>query len=495
MKFKPQVNSYAHQRQFLKWFWQKTDVDGLGSAGGAAFFDPGTGKTKTAYDFVSAAWRYRDLRRVLVICPINAMQVWDNQADVHLQEEIPFRVYIPSGSIAQKAALLDEVNNWRGAAPDDEIQIVILNYAAIIKRNPEWAIMQSMIEFEPDLVILDESHHIKNATAKQSKAAHTICGKSRYVLLLTGTPIGKNYLDLYSQLKAIDQRIWKAGWTKTGIMSWTDFRNNYAVWGGRTGYELKGYMNLEDLRERYEPHIRTARKESIHDMPQVTDTVVPVDISADARRVYTVFAKEGLVVHKRHLIEAPIPLTKLLRLQQMTGGWVHDEHGEIVEVQRDKLSILSDLLQDLLAAGESVVVFARFLAEIEAIASLSPGRGKWFDSVGRIQGSISHANRIQSLERFQQGGPNLLVIQSGAAEAMDGLQRACSYGIFYSSDYSLIHWNQARGRLDRVGQTKPVTFYHLQVRNSVDSLILEALQNKKDIERLVMDRPDLLLGS
>lgn len=486
-KFKPQVKSYKHQKDFVTWLWRKTNVPGIGSSGGAAFFDPGTGKTKTAYDFISAGFKFRGVRRVLVLCPINAMGVWDDQADKHILEQIPFRIIVPQGKIVEKTF---EVNNCSRTARDDELTILILNYAAVIKRDKKWAIMSALQTYAADVVVLDESHHIKNATAKQSKAAHKICEKARFVLPLTGTPIGKNYLDLYSQLKAIDPDIWKAGWTKTGRMSWTDFRNNYGIYGGRTGYELKGYRELHDLKARYNPHIRTARKESIHDMPEVIDTIVPVDMSASARRVYDVFAEHGVVVHKQRMIEAPIPLTKLLRLQQMTGGWVNDEHGETVEVQRDKMALLSDLLSDLYSSGQSVIVFARFLRELEEISANHPY--KWFRS---IQGGVSSQHRKAWVDEFSRGEiPRLMAIQISAAEALDGLQDNCSYGIFYSVDYSLIHWNQARGRLDRVGQTRPVTFYHLQARGTVDSLILDALRDKKNIEKIVMENPEVLLA-
>lgn len=486
MKFKPAVKSFDHQKKGLIWLWRKTEDDlETGNKGGGLFWDPGTGKTKAGYDFLSTLYLHRNVRRVLVLCPINALQVWDDQADTHIHPDITFQISVPSGRIAEKAEF---IRRWR---PDQEVlSVLILNYAAVIKRDKRWDIMKALGEYDPQVVILDESHHIKNATAKQSKAAHYITGRAQYVLLLTGTPIGKNYLDLYSQLKAVDPRIWEAAWTKTGIMSWTNFRNNYAIWGGKSGYEIRGYINMEDLERRYKPHIRSARKEDIHDMPKVTDTVIPVELNASARRVYDIFAKEGVVVHKRHYIEAPIPLTKLLRLQQMTGGWVHDDQGESVEVQTDKLAILTDLLEDLASAGKSVVIFARFIAEMDAIYEAASR----YYIPERISGGVSSKARREAVRRFASGKSlRAMVIQVGAAEALDGLQTSCSYGIFYSTDYSLIHWNQARGRLDRVGQKEPVTFYHLQATRTVDSLILQALKDKKDIERMVMDNPEVLL--
>ncbi len=226
-------------------------------------------------------------------------------------------------------------------------------------------------------------------------------------------------------------------------------------------------------------------------MPRVTDAIIPVDMPANARRSYDIFAEEGVVVHHRHLIEAPIPLTKLLRLQQMTGGWVHDELGEVVEIHQAKIEALSGELEDLSSAECSVLIFARFLREIEAIKATA---NRYYPWVRSIQGSVGAVSRKEAVREFQKRpGYGAMVIQVGAAEALDGLQRVCSNGIFYSTDYSLIHWNQARGRLDRTGQVSPVTFRHIQVRKSVDGLILKALREKKDIERLVMDNPEVMI--
>jgi SNF2 family DNA or RNA helicase len=225
-------------------------------------------------------------------------------------------------------------------------------------------------------------------------------------------------------------------------------------------------------------------------MPKTSDAIIPVEMGPSARRAYEIFSTEGIIVWKRHMVEAPIPLTKLLRQQQMTGGWVHDTEGETFEFQTEKLAILEDLLQDLRASDRSVLVFARFLAEIEAIVNCRHG----YKNIYRIQGKVSQQSRRDYVRDFSNRRPSLMVIQAGAAEALDGLQRDCSEAVFFSSDFSLIHWSQAKGRLDRVGQTRPVTFYHLHEKRSVDSLIFEALQAKKDIEKMVMDNPEILIS-
>jgi SNF2 family DNA or RNA helicase len=274
-------------------------------------------------------------------------------------------------------------------------------------------------------------------------------------------------------------------------MSWTDFRNNYAIYGGRSGYEIRGYINVDDLRNRFTPYIRSARKEDILDMPKVTDSIIPVDLSPTVKRAYNIFSQEGLIVWRRHLIEAPIPLTKLLRLQQITGGWVHDEQGESVAIHMEKIAVLTDLLEDFRSTGRRVLVFARFLSEIAAIVAAAD---KIYPRTFEIRGGVSAESRRSIVRAFSNGSPAVLVIQSASAEALDGLQTDCAEAIFYSTDYSLIHWSQARGRLDRSGQRQPVTFYHLHVRGTVDNMVFTALKEKKNLEKMVMDDPSILIS-
>lgn len=488
MKYRPKTKPFSHQRQGLIWLWRKTrPASGIGTKGGGLFWDPGTGKSKGILDFIGALLATRTSSttsplKVLIVCPINAMQVWPDQIEKHLEAE--WIVDIPHGRIIDKAHYISELED------EGEVYFLILNFAAIIKRDQRWKIMDAILNWKPDVLIVDECHHIKGATTKQSKAVHKIAAAVETVVIATGTPIGSNWLDLYSQLKAIDPNIWKSPYTKTGVMSWTNFRNRYAILGGPSGHQILGWQNLDDLQSRYLPHVRSVRKADVHDMPKVTDQVIPVELSSSARNAYEAFAADGLVVYKQHLIDAPIVLTKLLRLQQMTGGWVHDEHGDSVEFQTDKLTVFTGLLEDLLAAERSVIVFARFIAELDAILRVAGPSASW---VGAIRGGVGSDDRTRAVRLFGQHKGAVLVVQVASAEALDGLQHSSSDAIFYSSDYSLIHWNQARGRLDRAGQKEPVNFYHMHVQDSVDQLIFTALRDKKNLEKLVMDHPDVLL--
>jgi len=474
MKYRPKTKMFKHQRLALKKLWRQ--------GSGALYHEPGTGKTKVALDFAAVLHRKGEVERVLILCPINAMQVWPDQMEKHLG--VYQSTLIPQGKVIEKADQIQEEISWyeNRKAP---LRFIILNYEAIIKRDKNWNIMEVLEEYDADLLILDESQKVKSATAKRSKAAHRLGSRARHVCLLSGTPISKNYLDLYSQIKVIDPRVWKDP-TKGDNMSWTRFRYRYGIWGGRTGYELRGYQNVDDLQNRYRPWISTARKKNCLDLPPVTDEIIPIIMNQHARLAYDSMVEDGMVVWRRHLIDAPIILTKLLRLQEMTGGGVHDEVGEIVEFQIDKMTVLKDLLNDLYESQQKVIVFARFKWEMDAIQNLG------VELV--IRGGVGHTRRKEVVRKFRTSKkPEVLLIQIAAGEALDGLQDDCSYAIFYSTDYSWDHYVQARGRLDRMGQDTPVTFYHLHMVGTVDKLVYQALREKKNLEKLVMDDPQLLV--
>ena len=210
-------------------------------------------------------------------------------------------------------------------------------------------------------------------------------------------------------------------------------------------------------------------------------------MNKSSRVAYDSMAEDGMVVWRRHLIDAPIILTKLLRLQEMTGGAGHDEVGDTVDFQRDKMDILRGLLEDLREGQEKVIIFARFKWEMNTIQN----------ELGvtlAIRGGVSHQRRKEVVRIFRTSkDPVVLLIQIASGEALDGLQDDCSHAIFYSTDYSWDHYVQARGRLDRMGQDTPITFYHLHMVNTIDKIGYKALRQKKNLERMIMDDPEILI--
>ena len=473
MKYQFKTPPYEHQANALKKIFRSVD-------GHALFMDPGTGKTKIAIDSIAAFVNSGGVKKVLVLCPLNALSVWPKEFNIHSPVEADVWVRPEKGTSAEKAVAFNEwVETTQEGNHFFHVDIAVFNYEAIIRRDGKHPIFDAISKWNPDMIVLDESHKVKTATAQRSRQTHKLCNQTKYTLLLTGTPISKNLLDLYSQLKCINPEIWDN-------KSWSAFRSEYGIFGGKSGYELRGYTNVDDLISRYAPHVSTARKEDCLDLPKVTDIKIPVKWDPTSWASYVRFSNDGMVVHKRHMIFAPIVLVKLLRMQQMTGHTVNDEDGNPVLFNENKLAYTKDLVENLQEAGKPVIVFARFKAELEVLQ-------KELNTPYVIKGGVSAKRRGEIAKNWKGDKP--VIIQIASAEALDGLQRICSHAVFYSTDFSWINYFQARGRIDRAGQESPVTFYHMVMEESVDYLVVDTLKEKQDLEKLIKDNPDLLVVS
>lgn len=377
-----------------------------------------------------------------MVCPAIAIGVWDNEL---IQEGIP--AVIPKGTRKYKAEQIRFGFTW-----------TVINYEVLL----EPAVEKAIKAWQPDLIILDEAQKIKNATAKRSKVLHRL-GKDHDVLALSGTPVTKNLLDLYSQYKTIDPDIWDG-------QSWTKFKQYYASWGGYGGYEILGYTNTQELMGRIRPYTIVARKEDTLDLPEKTHINVPVPLGVH-QADYTQMAKTGVA---REWVTTT-PLEKLLRLSQITGG--------------SKLAATTGFVQDLVESGNSVVVYYRFTSEGEALAATL--------GVDNIGGSTPTARRQDLVAAFQAGESQIILLQIQAGSTAITLT-AASHMVYHSLSYAYEDWAQSQDRIHRIGQNDPCFYYYMvAVGNksgiTVDQLVLNSLTSKEDIAAMVTKNPDLLL--
>ncbi len=422
---------YAHQLEAL---------ETLPIKGGFLGFEQGLGKTVTAI-------RYAEQHRytsVLVVCPAVALGVWENE----IQEEIgPY--LSPQGTRKQKAEMIALAHHY---------DWVVINYEVLLEPSVEKAIKK----WGPDLIILDESQKIKTATAKRSKVLHRL-GKETAVLALSGTPVTKNLLDLYSQYKAIDSTIW-------GGISWTKFKYRYAHWGGYGGYQLMGYQNIDELMARIEPLTVIARKEDTLDLPEKTHQHIPVPLGSNAVD-YGKMARTGVA---RDWLTTT-PLEKLLRLSQITG--------------EAKLGATAVLVEDLVEQGEQVVVYYRFRAEGAALAERL--------QVDELNGDTPADRRKSLVDDFQASKEAILLAQIQAGSTAITLT-AASHMVYHSLSYAYEDWAQSQDRIHRIGQHDPCFYYYMVAVGpkggiTVDQLVLNALEHKEDVAAMVTANPDLLL--
>lgn len=469
VRYKFKTKPYSYQLRALK---KIQNLDGQAGL----FMEMGTGKTKVAIDWAGIGYYNYDVKRVLVICPLSVIGVWQRQIKQHL----PFfaRVRALTGSTPERAALIRRMIR----SPQPTQDWLIINYEGIWRGDGRNKIEDLLEKWGPDLVICDEGHRIKSATAKQSKVAARIGGFAEQRLVLTGTPITKSPLDVFGQFRFIDSSIFGSNWYK--------FKNHYGVWGGWGRYQLKGYKHLDQLIDKLRKNTFRIKKEQAIDLPEKVSVTVPVVIGQKAMDYYRKMAKEMIIEIEETHATAAIVLVKILRLSQITSGFIKDVEGKVRTFDSGKLNTCIDLLGDMLEQDKKVVIFVRFRHDIERLEEAIKKKFKRTPLI--LSGSVPMKGRDSLIQRFQNDPSEKIFVAQIQAGSLGIDLTAASVAIFYSLDYSYANYIQAADRLHRIGQTNKVTYYHLAVPHTIDSLTLSVLKDKGDLAHAIVHDPKIL---
>lgn len=429
----------------------------------AFLMEMGTGKSLTSVAVAARRWERGEIKKLLIVAPTSVLPVWPREFEACT---VPYICAILEGSMQQRKETLKQLNNIQG-----KLLIAVINYEAT------WRILDDLLAWKPDMVIADESQRIKTHNAKQSKAMHKLGKVAQYKLILTGTPVQNQPLDFFSQYKFLDENIFGT--------SFYAFRNRYAILGGYGGKQVVGYQNLDELiRKAHSIAFRVTKEEAL-DLPEQIDQYQYCELEPEAARIYNEVKKQSYAELKNEQeITVRNVLTRLLRLQQITGGFVNTDAGIQQHVSSAKLNLLKEVVADIIDAGKKVVIFARFLPEIKAILKILEDMRLEYSY---ITGEVPNEQRGEQVRVFQ-GDPNCKVFVAQIQTAGLGITlHAADTAIFYSVDFNYANYSQARARIHRIGQKNNCTYIHLIAKNTVDEHVLKALQHKEDVARMVVD--------
>lgn len=433
----------------------------LKSRGAALLMEMGTGKSLTAIAITGALSQTGRIDRVLIVAPLSILGVWEEEFQKFAA--FPYALAVLSGSSAKK---LDTLRHMNGTA----LQVVVVNYESA------WRLEKALTTWHPDLIIADEGHKIKTHNIAASKAMHRMGAKASYRLLLTGTVITNKAIDVFSQYKFLNPAIYGN--------SFYAFRNRYfdMVGYGNHTPVLKKSMEGELTEKLHSISYRATKAECL-DLPETTDVIRQIELEPAALRIYRGLVKESYAELAGGEVTATNILTRLLRLSQLTGGFLgNDETAAVEQVSAAKLSALEDILDGAMAEGKKLVIIARFLPEIKAICKLLEKRGLGYSC---ITGEVK--NRDEQVARFQKE-PEVMAFVGQIATAGLGITlTAASTMVFYSLDYSMSNFEQTKARIHRVGQRMPCTYLYLVARGTVDEKVLAALESKADLARTLVD--------
>jgi SNF2 family DNA or RNA helicase len=200
-------------------------------------------------------------------------------------------------------------------------------------------------------------------------------------------------------------------------------------------------------------------------------------------RTYRQLVKDSYAELAGDTVTVTNVLTRLLRLSQLTGGFLGgDDSSATEQVSSAKLDALSDIIESAEQDGKKLVVIARFIPEIHAIGKLLTKKGIRYS---QISGEIK--DRDAQVAAFQND-PGVTVFVGQIATAGLGITlTAASTMVFFSMDYSMSNYEQTRARIHRVGQRQPCTYIHLVAKGTVDEKVLQALRDKANLAKALVD--------
>lgn len=409
------------------------------------------------------------IETVLIVAPTSVCAVWPKEFED--AATFKFKVNVLLGDKKQRLRELEALK----AFPFKALKVAVINYESTWREE----IFEALLDWKPDMVIADESQRIKSHDAQQSKAMHKLGDIAKYKLILSGTPVQNNAIDIFSQYRFLDPTVFG--------MNFYAFRNRYAIMGGFSNRQIVGYKDLDELIKKEHSIAYRVTKEEALDLPEQTFITRNIRMNTKDRNLYDQIRRNSFAeLESGGQITAPTVLTKLLRLQQFTGGFIQADEGDKPElVFRGKLDALEDILEDyVIEAEKKLVVFCRFRPEIDLIQRLLDRRKIRYCS---IYGDIKIDDRGDIVKEFQTN-PKVKVFLAQIDTAGLGITlTAADTCVYYSVNFNYAAYSQSLARIHRIGQRNRCTYIHLVVEKTIDETVLKALAKKEDLAKTVVD--------
>lgn len=447
---------FEHQKEAFDFAISHADQHGI-----ALLMSMGCGKSLSAIAVAGALYNVKKIKKVLIVCPLSIVGIWKEEFEKFA--DFDYELALLKGNVAKKTELLQKIQGY-------SLQVAIVNYESV------WRMETEIANWKPNFIIADESHKIKTHNIAASKAMHRLGRKTKYRMILTGTIITNKAIDVFSQYKFVDPTIFGN--------SFYAFRNKYfdMVGYGQHTPVLKESMKDELMEKVHSIAFRATKAECL-DLPPVTDIIQYTELEPKAMNIYQSLVKDSFAELSNCEITVTNVLTKLLRLSQLTGGFLGSDGGNTYQqVSRAKMEALEDIIDEAVQSGEKLVVISRFIPEIKAIEKLLNKKRILYSIVS---GEIK--DREEQIRKFQND-PKVSVFIGQVATAGLGITlTAASTMVFYSLDYSMSNFEQAKARIHRAGQQKNCTYIYLITKGTVDEKVLSTLQNKANLAKNLID--------
>jgi SNF2 family DNA or RNA helicase len=468
MNYKFKTPPYAHQLKALEMSWNREVF--------AYFMEMGTGKSKVLLDNIAMLYDRGKINGVLIVAPKGVYKNWyDSEIPIHLPDHIQKKAVLWQSLIGQKQKL--KLNSLFKVEMD--LHILIMNVEAFsTKKGVDFA--TKFLASHNTLFAIDESTTIKNPGAKRTKNILKLSKEGKYRRILTGSPVTKSPLDLYTQCHFLDPYL-------LDHSSYYTFRTRYAImrtanFSGRSVQLVVGYHNLEELTDKLKAFSYRVLKDECLDLPPKTYMKRTIQLTTEQNKVYQQMKQMALAEMNGKMITTATALTQLMRLHQITCGHFKADDDSIQEIKNNRITELMDVLEEV--EGKAII-WAHWRHDIDTI--VREIEKKYPMSVVTYYGDTSTENRQKAIKKIQDPESKVRFLVGTPQTGGYGITlTGASTMIYYSNGYDLEKRQQSEARIDRIGQKKPMTYIDILAEDTVDERIVKALRKKVNIATQIM---------
>ena len=470
MNYKFKTKPYAHQLTALEKSWDRTEY--------GYFMEMGTGKSKVLVDNMAMLYDKGKINGAVIVAPKGVYRNWysqeiPNHLPSHIQPKMVLWTALTSKTKDKEYQTLFETGH--------DLHILIINVEALsTKKGLDFA--AKFMRCHKTMLAIDESTTIKNPNAKRTKSILTLGKEATYRRILTGSPVTKSPLDLYTQCGFLNSFL-------LGYDSFYAFRNRYANmidrnFGGRRVQLIGSYKRLDELADKLKAFSYRVLKDECLDLPDKVYIRREVDLTDEQSKAYSTMKSAALALLKGKMATAPHVLTQMMRLHQITCGHLRNDDGTITEIKNNRLKELINLLDEV---EGKVIIWANYVYDIENIVK-TIGEAFGEDSIVQYYGAIPAEQRQQNIEKFQDPNSKTRFFVGNPQTGGYGITLTCANTVvYYSNGYDLEKRLQSEDRAHRIGQTKSVTYVDFIAPKTVDEKIVKALRKKMNIANEIMD--------
>ena len=468
MNYKFKTKPYKHQLTALEKSWNKETY--------AYFMEMGTGKTKVLIDNLAMLYDKGKVNGALIIAPKGVVKTWcEQEIPTHLPNHIENVTVLWQSNITKQQET--KLNNLFDLGV--HLHIFIMNVEALsTDKGVKFA--SKFLNSHRTLMAIDESTTIKTPTAKRTKNIISLGKLAKYRRIMTGSPITKNPLDLYSQCEFLDPWL-------LNFQSFYAFRNRYAEMKtmhvrGRSIQVVNAFQNLSELSDKVKGFSYRVLKEDCLDLPPKNFTKRHIVLSKEQRKIYDQMKKEAMAILNGKVTTTMTVLTQLMRLHQITCGHFTSDDGGVQLIPSNRINELMDILEEI---DGKAIIWANYQMDVnEIIKNVEAKHQK--GSIVDYYGLTPQEDRQDNIRKFQSDPKCRFMVGTPSTGGYGITLTAANTIIYYSNGYDLEKRLQSEDRAHRIGQNKNVTYIDIIAEDTVDEKIVKALREKINIASEVM---------